>query len=197
MRHLQNTKPACTLSGSKAASAKASPASLLVYVDTDEAFHATLQKLMALLEYREIAKSADGTRILHWSLSTYACIQFHEPKRARDINGKCVVVVAMDPAAGQDEDVDAWYRKEHLSQLSTSELFLRCRRCTRIMDPSSTKQDGIERGAKFLAVHDYSSVQDLFDHSLANGQLVEETEWTRRVMDGAKGVERTIWTLQS
>jgi hypothetical protein len=192
---LQNTNPACTLSGSKATSAKASPASLLVYIDTDEAFQATLQKLRALLEYGEIAKSAAGTQILHWSLRTYACIQFYEPKRSRDMNGKCVVVVAIDPATGQDEDVDAWYRKEHLGQLSTSPLFLRCRRYTRIMDPSSIEQDGMDGVAKFLAVHDYTSVQDLFDHSITKGQLVEETEWTRRVMDGAKGVERTIWTL--
>jgi hypothetical protein len=192
---LQNTNPACTLSGPKAVSAKASPASLLVYVDTDEAFQATLQKLRALLEYGEIAKSATGTQILHWSLSTYACIQFHEPKRSRDIAGKCAVVVAIDPATGQDGDVDAWYRKEHLNQLSTSPLFLRCRRYTRIMDPSSIEQDSMDSRVKFLAVHDYTSVQALFDHSVTKGQLVEETEWTRRVMDGAKSVERTIWTL--
>ena len=192
---LQNTKPACILSSSKAASAKASPASILVYFDTDETFQATSQKLRALLEYGEIAKSATGTQILHWSLSTYACIQFYEPKRSRDIAGKCVVVVAIDPATGQDGDVDAWYRKEHLNQLSTSQLFLRCRRYTRIKDPSSVEQDGTDGVAKFLAVHDYTSVQDLFDRSLAKGQLVQETEWTRRVMDGAKGVERTIWTV--
>lgn len=193
--HLKNTSPACTLSGSNASSAKASPASLLVYADTDHVFKATLEKLRAILEYGEIAKNAAGTQILHWSLSTYSCIQFHEPKRSRSNTGTCIVVVAIDPATGQDEDVDAWYRKEHLALLSTSSLFLRCRRYTRILDPSSVEQDPVKGAGKLIAVHDYTSVQDLFDHSLAKGPLVVETEWTRKVMDSARQVERSIWSV--
>lgn len=134
---LQNTSPACTLSGSTATSARSSPASILVYVDTEHVFKATLQKLRALLEHGEIANEASGEAILHWSLSTYSCIQLFTPKRPISTPGTCVVIVAIDPAAGQHEDVDAWYRKEHLAQLSTSPLFLRCSRYTRILDPSS------------------------------------------------------------
>jgi hypothetical protein len=110
-------------------------------------------------------------------------------------------MVAIEPAAGQDDDVDAWYRREHLGMLSTSPLFLRCRRYTRIPDPSSPEPDGIQEDritgtAKFLAVHYYTSVQELFDHSLTKGPIIDETAWTRRVMDNAKSVERTIWTLR-
>ena len=176
-------------------SAKASPASILVYLDDKDVFKAILQKLRALLEFGDVAFDAEGKRVLHWGLSTYSCVQIHEAKRSKSISGTCVVIVAIDPAAGQDEDVDSWYRKEHLAQLSTSSLFLRCRRYTRILDPSSILQDDVEGAAKFLAVHDYTSVQDLFDHSVNKGQLVEETEWTRRVMDGSKSVERSIWSV--
>ena len=112
------------------------------------------------------------------------------------MSGKCVVAVALDPAPGQDADVDAWYRKEHLAMLATSPLFLRCRRFKRILDPSTIDQSEGSAAAKFLAVHDYTSVQDLFDNSLTKGQLMEETDWTRRVMDNAKAVDRTIWTVQ-
>lgn len=193
--HLRNTSPACTLSSSTAASAKSSPASLLVYVDSQASFKATLQKLRALFEYGEIAKDAKGTKILHWSLSTYACIQFHEPRRVKGEKGQCVVIVVIEPAEGQDEDVDAWYRKEHLGMLSSSPLFLRCRRYKRVLDPSTVEQEDVNGAAKLIAVHDYTSVQDLFDHSLTKGQLIEETAWTRRVMESAKSVDRTIWTL--
>ena len=194
--HLRNTSPACTLSGSNATLAKSSPASLLVYVDSVEFFKAALQKLRALLESSEIAKNAQGTKILNWSLSTYACTQFYQPRRSKDTTGQCIVTVAIEPSAGQTEDVDAWYRKEHLGMLSASPLFLRCRRYRRIPDPSSLEHDGATGIAKFLAVHDYTSVQELFDHSLTKGPLVDETAWTRRVMDNAESVERTIWTLQ-
>ena len=200
--HLRNTSPTCTLSGSTATSAKSSPASLLVYVDSEASFKATLQKLRALLEYGDIAKNARGTTVVHWTWSTYECIQVHEPRRAKAVKGQCIVMVAIEPASGQDDDVDAWYRREHLGMLSTSPLFLRCRRYTRIPDPSSPEPDGIQEDgltgtAKFLAVHYYTSVQELFDHSLTKGPLVDETAWTRRVMDNAKSVERTIWTFSS
>ena len=164
---LQNTSPACALSGSRATSAKASPASLLVCVDGEDAFKATLQKTRALLEYGEIAFDAFETRILHWSLSTYSCVQTYEPKRSKAMFGTCIVIVAIDPTEGQDEDVDSWYRTEHLAQLSTNSLFLQCKRYTRILDPSSVIQDDVEGAAKFLAVHDYTSVQALIDHSVS------------------------------
>ncbi|KAK3681887.1 hypothetical protein LTR37_020797 [Vermiconidia calcicola] len=193
---LNNTSPGCTLSGSTATSAKLSPASLLVGVDW-EVFRATVGKLRALFEFGDLVKDpVSGRRILHWSMSTYSLSQFYEPRRARDVEGKCTVAVAIEPSVGQDADVDAWYRKEHLAMLATSPLFLRCRRYTRILDPSTVDQNDSAGEAKFLAVHDYSSVQDLFDHSLAKGPLIEETEWTKRVFDQAKSVERTIWTVQ-
>lgn len=195
--YLQNAGPAYTLSGSTATSPRASPVSLLVNVNDESSFRACLRKLRGLLDFGGFTEDEAGNQILHWSLATYASTQFQEPRRARDLVGKCVVTVVIEPTIGQVADVDAWYRKEHLAMLSTSPLFLRCRRYVRVLDPSTVDQSEGATAAKFLAVHDYTSVQDLLDHSLHKGQLVQETPWTRRVMDGTKAVERTIWTIRN
>ena len=192
---LKNTSPSCTLSGSTASSPKGSPVSLLVNVQGEECFRTTLQKLRGLLEYGQIAKDTSGNTILHWTLSTYALTQDHSPRRAQKITSNCVVTVIIEPSLGQYEDIDSWYRKEHLAMVSKNRLFLRCRRYVRILDPSTVDQSQSACAAKFLAVHEYTSVQDLLDHSIQKGQIVEETEWTRRVMEGAKAVERTVWTV--
>lgn len=189
--YLKNTAPSCALSDSSTITAKSSPTSLLIYVDS-EASTATSQKLRTLLEDRHLSGGPNLIGSLHWTLSTYSCIQFHEPKRAKGKEGQCIVTVAIDPATGQDDDVDAWYRNEHLALLSTNPIFLRCRRYSPI---DHGEQDDMASSPRFLAVHEYTSVQDLLDHSMTKGQLIEETPWSRRVMDGANSVERTIWTV--
>jgi hypothetical protein len=52
-----------------------------------------------------------------------------------------------------------------------------------------------ERAPAFLALHEYVSHQALLDHAIEFGQLVPETEMSRRVFKGARKVERTVWEV--
>lgn len=192
---LKNTSPACLLSNSTASSPRTSPVSLLVYTDgPDSEFRLTVTRVRHVLEDAEIIYQPHGNQVLNWSLSTYELTQSYQPWRSRHQTGQCLVSVSIEPSLGQDDDVDAWYRKEHLGMLSSKALFLRCNRYERFIDVLDENRSN-SATAKFLALHEYTSVQDLFDHSVQKGQLVEETEWARRVLDNAKSVERTIWTV--
>ena len=184
---LKNTSPACTFgTGSNASTPRASSISLLVKVSGENSFLLLLENLHALLE------SVDIPSKLQYTLNPYKLTQPYEPRQTQKVASKCTVAVAIEPSTGQDEEIDAWYREEHLRMLATNSLFLRCYRYERIVDTEGTRPSAAH---KFLALHEYTSVQDLFDHSIQTGRLIEETEWTRRVLDGAKAVERSIWTM--
>ena len=103
--------------------------------------------------------------------------------------------VAIEPSVGQENDIDAWYRQEHLRMSAANAVFLRCDRFERMSVPGVVSEANTANTAKLLAVHEYTSVQDILDHAIYKGRLVEETDWTRRVMDNAKSVERSIWTV--
>ena len=192
---LSNISPASTPSGSMVRSPRESSVSLLVQVDgEDSAFRSSVERIQHLLEGSATVNQLGTDAVLHWSIDTYELSQSYQPRRSRRQTRKCIVSVAIEPSVGQDEDVDAWYREEHLSMLSSNPLFLRCNRYERLRG-GFAEDESAAATAKFLALHEYTSVQDLFDHSLQKGQLIEETEWSRRVLDGAKSVERTIWDV--
>lgn len=188
---LKNISPSCTLRGSAASSPRASPSALLVTVDGEGSCLALVSRIDTSIENNDLPQHSNDDLVFHWSSYSYVLTQSYEPRRSRRVSGHCAVSVAIEPSLGQDKDIDAWYRKEHLDHLATNPIFLRCHR----YEPMP--KNGIESAppARFLALHDYTSVQDLFDHSVREGPIVEETDWTRRVMDNAKLVERTIWRI--
>jgi len=148
-------------------------------------------------------------------LKGYSLIQTYDAPRhpARPAKGTCIVSVGISPAAGEEKALDHWYRSEHLSLMSENLIFIRCTRY-RLMDTDEESRrasasdrkaslgNGFEdeaedeRAPSFLALHEYVSHQALLDHAIEYGQLVPETEMSRRVFAGAKKVERTIWDVE-
>lgn len=147
-------------------------------------------------------------------LKGYSLIQtFEAPKRTgRPTKGTCIVAVGIEPAAGEEETLDRWYRSEHLDLMAENLIFIRCTRY-RLMEPEdrSRRASALERKANigldyedeadherapsFLALHEYVSHQALLDHALEFGQLVPETDMSRRIFAGARKVERAIWEV--
>ena len=140
-------------------------------------------------------------------LKGYSLIQTYEaPKRpGRPSKGTCIVSVGISPAPGEEKALDHWYRSEHLDLMSENLIFIRCTRY-RLMEPDESRRAsaGIdyedeaedERAPSFLALHEYVSHQALLDHAIEFGQLVPETEMSKRVFAGARKVERTIWEVE-
>ena len=140
-------------------------------------------------------------------LKGYSLIQTYEaPKRpGRPSKGTCIVSVGISPAPGEEKALDHWYRSEHLDLMSENLIFVRCTRY-RLMEPDESRRAsaGIdyedeaedERAPSFLALHEYVSHQALLDHAIEFGQLVPETEMSKRVFAGARKVERTIWEVE-
>lgn len=186
---LNNTSPSY-FGASTAISARASSLSLLIRVYGEERLSAVLEVVGSLLKAADSPSIGNGNASLRSNISMYKLVQQYEPRRSRELSGRCTVAVSIEPSVGQDTDIDSWYREEHLHMLASNSIFLRCNRYERLPGP-----DGMATGAKFLALHEYTSVEDLLNHSIQKGQLIEETAWTRRVFDDAKSVERTIWTV--
>jgi hypothetical protein len=150
-------------------------------------------------------------------LKGYSLIQTYDAPRhpSRPAKGTCIVSVGISPAAGEEKALDYWYRSEHLSLMSENLIFIRCTRY-RLMEPddgsrrasasASERKESLghdyedeaedERAPNFLALHEYVSHQALLDHAIEFGQLVPETEMSRRVFAGARKVERTIWEVE-
>jgi hypothetical protein len=148
-------------------------------------------------------------------LKGYSLIQTYDAPRhpSRPAKGTCIVSVGISPAAGEEKALDHWYRSEHLDLMSENLIFIRCTRY-RLLDTDEESRrasasdrkaslgNGFEdeaedeRAPSFLALHEYVSHQALLDHAIEYGQLVPETEMSRRVFAGAKKVERTIWDVE-
>lgn len=138
-----------------------------------------------------------GHNIIRKSLGTemrsYELVQRYEPRRKNKSRAQCIVAVNIDPAEGQDEDIDAWYRKEHLDALAENPIFMRATRYKLI--PDGLGVYSTNTASKWLALHEYESAESLLRLAIEKGSLAPETEWTKRVLGNAREVERTIWKL--
>ena len=143
-------------------------------------------------------------------LKGYELIQHFEPPKlkGRPTKGKCVVAVGIEPAPGDEEALDRWYRSEQLDLMAENPIFVRCTRY-RLIGPKEGKRAGSESSSdgeaanfsgedeapRFLALHEYESHQALLDHAIEHGQMVPETAMSKRILKGARKIERAIWEV--
>ncbi len=190
--HLTNVSPTALPRGYSSVTARSSQDSLLVHARHEDT-GTTLLEVNGLLEKANSTSATEG--LLRWSIKAYELTQVFEPRTSKGYNGSCMVTVSIEPGDSQSSDIDRWYRKEQLPMLGETSpaLFLRCRRYRHIAETS------VDRGGPttdLLAVHEYRSVKALFQHSLDKGPVLEETEWSKKVLGNAKRVERTIWEVK-
>jgi hypothetical protein len=134
------------------------------------------------------------------NLKGYELIQHFEPPKLkyRPTRGKCVVAVGIEPAPGDEEALDAWYRSEQLDLMAENPIFVRCTRY-RLLGPTGdeTTDGASEEGEapRFLALHEYESHQALLDHAIEYGQMLPETAMAKKILRSARRIERAIWEV--
>lgn len=97
--------------------------------------------------------------------------------------GKTLIVVAMEPAADQEQDFEEWYRKQHLDMLSMCRGYRRSTRYKRMDDQKP----------RYLALHEYDcEPQDLPAEQIAQ---VTATEWTQKILKESPIFERDVFVL--
>ncbi|KAI1636196.1 hypothetical protein F4809DRAFT_641754 [Biscogniauxia mediterranea] len=97
---------------------------------------------------------------------------------------KTLLCVGLEPRDGGEDDLDAWFREEHLDFLAGSSSY---RRCTRYVLRSGAGPP------RFLALHEYAcETKDLPTDRLA---VSCETDWGKRVLGPAKALEREVFEL--
>ena len=161
----------------------------------------TSKKLTSIVEGREddvdeavaIARRdmAEGC-IFGTEARTYELVQRFEGRRGARVKGSCVVAVFIDPADGTEDDVDQWYRQEHLALIAASPVHIRT---TRYRTRSGLVHGAYDDGPTLLALHECTSAEALLDYAIKHGAIVPETPWGKRVFGGAKSVQRSVWDI--
>lgn len=116
----------------------------------------------------------------------YEEVQIYESEGAKKGPAKYLISAALQPAAGQDEDFDKWYRQEHLKVLSEAPEY---RRSRRYKVANATMLDQFVRKApevpQYLALHEFDG-EDLPWKELGASA---ETEWAKRIMENLRKEE--------
>ncbi|KAK3088954.1 hypothetical protein LTR53_019866, partial [Teratosphaeriaceae sp. CCFEE 6253] len=73
-------------------------------------------------------RDGDQIRIFGTEVKTYELVQRYEGKRGPKVRGSCTVAVLIEPAEGQEADIDAWYRREHLAMVAATPVHIRSTR---------------------------------------------------------------------
>lgn len=123
---------------------------------------------------------------------TYELVQRFQGRRGARVKGSCVVAVFIDPADGTEDDVDQWYRQEHLALIAASPVHIRT---TRYRARSGLVHGAYDDGPTLLALHECTSAEALLDYAIKHGAIVPETPWGKRVFGGAKSVQRSVWDI--
>ena len=96
-----------------------------------------------------------------------------------------ILAVGLTPPEGADADFDAWYREEHLADLSKCPGYIRSRRF-KIVQPGSE-----ESAPKYISFHEFEGdelpMRDLLKTT--------ETEWSKKCMGSALKTEMNVWRL--
>ncbi|KAI3326803.1 hypothetical protein HD806DRAFT_418319 [Xylariaceae sp. AK1471] len=144
-------------------------------------------KLIEDTKKSKILKCDDIYDFIHFELKPYVKTQTYEgyghEKDSGEQRGRTLVCVAIEAADGQDEDFDAWYRKQHLDMIGMCKGF---RRCTRYR-----RKDGV--CPRFLALYEY----DCAPGDLPTEQITQAcaTEWSEKILKEAKVYNRDVFTL--
>ncbi|KAK4543639.1 hypothetical protein LTR36_005284 [Oleoguttula mirabilis] len=167
-----------------------SPMPYVALYPLDDASYLQSPDLAKSVEETRSSKTFDNTDIyehIHFDLRGYEKIQTFEGYGHADKSGKergqTIVCVAMEPAEGQDQDFEDWYRRQHLDMLAMCRGY---RRTTRYK-----KLDG--QKPRYLALHEYACKAD----ELPADQVkqVVATEWSQKIVGESLVFDRDVLEL--
>ncbi|KAF1983048.1 hypothetical protein K402DRAFT_383518 [Aulographum hederae CBS 113979] len=163
---------------------------LAAYRVADPTFMADAEKMARIPDAHEMLPGKEeGTGGGRWAdvadakVLLYERVQTFEGEGGSG-KGQGLAVVGFDPADGQDDDFDHWYRNEHLGKLSKCTGYLRTTRYKLLPGP-----DGKLDGVPYIAMHEYETT------NFPEEQIKETvgTEWSKKHIQGAKKFERGLW----
>ncbi|KAF1839204.1 hypothetical protein BDW02DRAFT_487245 [Decorospora gaudefroyi] len=171
----------------KAASASYSKQYVLV-AQVNDTTHIQPQKLLAQV--------SNGTESIHDIRLFHEVEIFDLNKVQNNDNPPPTLLLALiEPQPGPDpaSDLDAWYRQEHNQQMAEQPGWRRtCRyelsECA--VGDAGGKAGGENVELRFLAIHEFGDENLLGDEV---GVLEPVSEWTKRVMGQAVGIEAAIF----
>ncbi|EAT92624.1 hypothetical protein HBH56_055810 [Parastagonospora nodorum] len=121
----------------------------------------------------------------------YSFVQLYE-KSAHGEEAAPVMMLAMvQPAQGGEADLDAWYKDEHNEQMSKEPGYWRTSRFSLLHQHSTGSQQNEK--LSFLAVHEFGEENAL---GTEVKPLDPMTDWTKKVMASAKGIDAAIYHKQ-
>jgi hypothetical protein len=104
-----------------------------------------------------------------------------------------LMLAGMQPRVGTTDDMDKWYREEHLEQMSLEPGWKRANRYSLIFQVKRENDSTItEDAASFLTLYEFGQANKL-------GMNVEAldpmTDWTKKVIANTDKIETGIYTL--
>lgn len=140
--------------------------------------------MMDELRYSKVLDGRDHHELIDYGISAWTKLQdFDRPDSSSTAirRAKTLVAVTIDPQPGEEADVENWYEREHFAMLAQCPHYVR-----------GTRYQALG-GTKFLALHEWDCEPEGLPEEAI--QETRETEWARRVLGGARGVEREVWGL--
>ncbi|ERS95466.1 uncharacterized protein SPSK_02712 [Sporothrix schenckii 1099-18] len=161
-------------------------------------------------EFRKIRVYSDllpGTKLCYDladnNVRYYRLEQVYDPTNKGPGHTKTLISAQYELKNGYSAgDFDAWYRKEHLDQLSTASGYLRTTRFKLVFSRSNAQSRALKglpvtsnepqpNPPTFLALHEFESEQIDLDALRA----LTDTEWTRKVHDNTETVLHPVYKI--
>ncbi|WPG98261.1 Hypothetical protein R9X50_00104900 [Acrodontium crateriforme] len=143
------------------------------------------------VDWTKAIYSKEKENIFGAELRAYRLVQRFEGRHKHG-QGHCLVAILIDPADGQTEDIDLWYRTENLRMMADTPMHIRSRRYERMTGSDEGADDTAPR---MLCVHEFTSSKALLDHAIRYERIVEKTPWSEKIFANVKSSERTVWDI--
>ena len=104
--------------------------------------------------------------------------------------GSVIKSTAIQPAKGMEEEIDRWYREEHLAQVSQIVGWRKSSRYELIFKVQSKDDLEWKEAPKYLAIHE-------FDEGTKVERIPREkwTPWTKRMVESSVLVDEGVFEL--
>lgn len=147
----------------------------------------TLEQVTADTRHSRTYGGEDIINIIDFGPRPYEKVQTYEGYGQANDNGKehgqYLTCVAIEPAEGEDADLEDWYRKQHLDMLGMCPDYQRTTRYKRI--------DGV--APRYLALHEWASAPSA--ERAEQIKQITSTEWSKKIIGEAKVFERDAFEL--